>query len=77
MLNTDPKSPLVRTVAILAGLAVFGWGLRAVLWQPDLHYRNWFGELVFGPFAIFFGLLIVLGALFKPEILSGPARRKR
>jgi hypothetical protein len=61
----------------LAGLAVFGWGLRGVLGQPDLHYRNWFGDLVFGPFAIFFGLLIIFGALFKPEILAGQSTRRK
>jgi hypothetical protein len=72
MLNTDPKRPLARIVAVLAGLAIFGWGLRAVLWQHDLHYQNWFGELVFAPLAILFGLLTIFGALFKPEILGRP-----
>ena len=78
MLDTDPKRPLTRIVAGVAGLAVFGWGLRAILWQGSLHYRNWFGELVFAPFAILFGLLIILSALFKPEILGrAPGRLKR
>jgi hypothetical protein len=62
----------------LAGLAVFSWGLGAIVWRGDLHYKNWFGELVFAPFAILFGLLIVLAALFKPEILGrSPRRLKR
>jgi hypothetical protein len=70
MLNPDPKRPLLRIVAIFAGLVVFGWGLRAVTLHSDLHYTNWFGESVFGPFAILFGVLIIFGALFKPEILG-------
>ncbi len=78
MFSTGPKSPLVRIVAVLAGTAVFGWGLGAILWQGDLHYKNWFGELVFAPLAILFGLVIILSALFKPEILGrAPKRLKR
>jgi uncharacterized membrane protein YdjX (TVP38/TMEM64 family) len=77
MLNTDPKRPLARIVAVFAGLAVFGWGMRAVLGQHNLHYQNWFGELIFAPLAILFGLVIIFGALFKPEILSkAPMSRK-
>jgi len=45
-------------------------GLGAILWHGDLHYRNFFGGLVFAPFAILFGVIIVGGALFKPEILG-------
>jgi hypothetical protein len=52
LLNTDPKRPLARIVAALAGLSIFGWGLGAILWHGDLHYGNFFGELVFAPFAI-------------------------
>ena len=70
MLNTDPERPLVRVVAGLAGLAILGWGLRGLSWREALHYRNWFGESVFAPIAIFFGLLIVFAALFKPKILG-------
>ena len=78
MLDTDPKRPLIRIVAGLAGLSVLGWGIAAVLWRNDLHYKNWFGELVFAPFAILFGLLIILCAVFKPEPLGkAPKRLKR
>ena len=78
MLDTDPKRPLIRIVAALAGLSVFGWGMGAILWHGDLHYRNWYGELVFAPFAILLGLVIILSALFKPELLGkAPKRLKR
>ncbi len=78
MFNSDPKSPLIRAVAALAGLTLFGFGFRAIFLRGDLHYTNWFGELVFAPLAVLFGLIIILGALFKPEILgSSPKRLKR
>jgi hypothetical protein len=77
MLNTDPKRPLIRIVAGLAGVAVFGWGFAAMVWRGDLHYKNWFGELVFAPLEILFGLVIICGALFKPEILARPTVRPK
>jgi hypothetical protein len=78
LLNTDPKRPLVRIVATLAGVSILRWGIGAILGQRDLHFKNWFGELVFAPFAILFGLVIILSALFKLEILGrSPKRLKR
>jgi drug/metabolite transporter (DMT)-like permease len=77
MFSSDPKSPLVRIVAALAGLAVLGWGLASILQRGDLHYRNWFGELIFSPFAILFGLGLILSALFKPEILGRQATTRK
>jgi hypothetical protein len=77
MFNYDPKRPLVRGVAAIAGLVVIGWGVAAVRPRGDLHYSNWFGEPVFAPFAIIFGLIIVVGALFKPEILGRSHSRLR
>jgi hypothetical protein len=78
LLDIDPKRPLARTVAALAGLSILGLGLGAIWWRGDLHYRNFFGELVFAPFAILFGVIILVSALFKPEILGkAPKRLKR
>jgi hypothetical protein len=77
MFNSDPKSPLIRIVAGLGGLTVIGCGLAAILWRGDLHYRNWIGELVFAPFAILFGLVILFGALFKPAILGRPSMQSK
>ncbi len=56
---------------------MIGWGLQSILIHGDLHYTNWFGELIFEPLAILFGLIAVGGALFKPEILGGTAVRKK
>jgi hypothetical protein len=57
---------------------VFLVGDCAILWRGDLHYKNWSGELVFAPFAILFGIIIILRALLKPEWLGkAPKRLKR
>jgi hypothetical protein len=74
MFARDPKRPLFRLIAGIAGLAMIGWGAKAILVRGDLHYANWFGELVFAPLAILFGLIVIAGALFKPEILTAKSR---
>jgi len=45
-------------------------GLHPILSSGSLNYHNWFGGLVFAPFAIVFGLIIILAAIFKPEFLQ-------
>ena len=72
MLNTNPKGPLTRTVAFLVGLSIVGMGLGPILKRGSLFYTNWFGELVFCPFAILFGLAIIWAAVFKSEIFDKP-----
>jgi hypothetical protein len=62
---------LFRSVVALLGLYCIGVGLRAILVRNDLHYTNWFGGLVFAPVVILLGAIIVLAALFKPEMLVG------
>ena len=69
MLNTDPHGFLHRIVAVVAGLAIIGFGVRPLLHGGDLFGVNWFGELVFAPLAIVLGLIVVGFALFKPEWL--------
>ncbi len=64
-------------VAGVAGLTMIEWGLQSILIHGELHYRNWFGEIIFAPLAIVFGLIVVGGALFKPEILARTAVRKK
>jgi len=77
MFDLEPKKPLYRGIAALAGLVLLGLGLGPILSHGDLFYKNWFGEWVFAPFAIIFGLVIVWGALFKPEILGKSTQTKR
>ena len=73
MLNTDPHGFLYRTVAVIAGLAIIGFGVAPLFHSGDLSGTNWFGELVFAPLAIVLGVMVVAFALFKPEWLA--ARR--
>lgn len=69
MLNTDPQGSLYRVVAVVAGLAIIGFGVGPLIRSGDLFGTNWFGELVFGPLAILLGLIVVGFAVFKPEWL--------
>jgi hypothetical protein len=80
MLSTEPQRPLARIVAGLAGLAMILLGVAPILKRGDIFYTNWFGELVFSPLAIIFGLFTIGCAVFKPSWLSArreAVRRKR
>ena len=80
MLNTEPPRPLPRIVASLAGLAMISLGAAPILKGGDIFYTNWFGGLVFSPFAIICGLFTIGCAVFKPSWLSARRevlRRKR
>jgi len=44
------------------GAMAFGLGLITVLKAPLLHYRNWWGDPVFAPFAILLGVAAMLWA---------------
>jgi len=69
MWNVDPAKPIYRALFVIFGIMCLAFGLTA-LKNPTLSYRNWWGGLVFGPFAIIFGLVFILGALFKPKIFK-------
>lgn len=70
MLDNDPRGLLHRLVAVLAGLAIAGFGVGPLVQRGDLFSTNWFGELVFAPLAIVLGLIVIAFALFKPEWLT-------
>lgn len=77
MLNTDPHGFLFRIIAVVAGLAIIGFGAAPLLQRGDLFSTNWFGELVFGPLAIVLGLMVVVFALFKPEWLMAERFKRK
>jgi hypothetical protein len=70
MLNPNPRSPLNRAVFALLGLMFIGGGLSTLKQGHLLVYHNWWGATVFGPFAILFGVLIPVWAIFKPDIFK-------
>jgi hypothetical protein len=67
-----------RAARIAVGLGCFlilmlGMG---TLFQGNVGYRNWWGGVVFAPFAILVGGLGLFIAGFKPKFFSGPDKKK-
>jgi len=67
MLNIDFNARFNRVILLVLGIAAVGLGL-APLMHGHLFYENSWGGPVFGPIAIIFGVVFILGALFKPSI---------
>jgi len=83
MFNPDPNSPFNRTIFVVLGLMVVGFGV-ASLQHVGLMYHNWWKGLVFGPFAIVIGILFIaamfnLGSRYKNSqtILKRSKRPRR
>jgi hypothetical protein len=74
MLNPDPKSRLNRAIFWIAGCVFIGSGLTTFQHGHLLSYENWWGGLVFGPFAIIFGVIFIAGAIFKPTIFKARSK---
>jgi len=69
MLNFDPRRPIYRAFFLILGTVMIGFGL-APLRHGSVSYETWWGGLAFAPFAVTFGIIIVLGAIFKPAIFG-------
>jgi hypothetical protein len=69
MWNVNPAKPIYRALFVIFGITMLGRGLAA-LKTSVLSYQNSWGGMVFGPFVIIFGLVFILGALFKPSIFK-------
>ena len=67
--NVDPAKLIYRALFVIFGIMLLAFGLSA-LKTTLLSYRNSWGGLVFGPFVTIFGLVFILGALFKPNIFK-------
>ncbi len=69
-------------MGVLVALILILFGVAALL-KGDLGYRNYWGGLVFAPYAIAIGLFILIAVVFrwrklsqKPEQLKGRAARR-
>lgn len=77
MLDTNPRGFLFRGVIVVLGLAATGLGLFPLLTRGETSYTNWWGGLVFAPFAVLFGIALVAMALLKPEWLGSKSQPRR
>jgi hypothetical protein len=69
MWYVDPARPIYRVLFAIAGAGCLVFGLMALKY-PLLLSRNPWGAMALGPFAILFGLIMILGAVFKPGIFK-------
>jgi hypothetical protein len=58
------------------GATLIGFGLTP-LRHGDPSYETWWGGLAFAPFAIIFGVIIILGAIFKPSIFARQSNKSK
>ena len=66
-----------RILLAIMSLPIFLLG-SGTLFRGGLHYGNWWGGLVFAPFAILIGIGGFLIAAFKPIAIQGsPKKRSR
>jgi hypothetical protein len=70
MLNANPKTPLNRSIFVIVGITFLVIGLAALRHGHLFSYQTWWGGTAFGPFAIIFGIVFILGAIFKPDIFK-------
>ncbi len=72
-----PASARSRFVFAIMSLTIVLLGLLAIFRSPILSYRNWWGGLVFAPFAIVVGALFFLVMVIRPDkIGSNTSGRK-
>lgn len=64
----DPRKKKFRVMFFALGILCLFIGF-AMLRQP-FKFANAWGAMAVGPFAILFGVIFILGALFKPDIFS-------
>jgi hypothetical protein len=58
MFKSDLNSPLNRTIFVVIGLMIIGFGI-ASLQHVGLMYHNWWKGAAFGPFAIIIGIVFI------------------
>jgi len=51
-------------------LAIFCFLIGFAMLTHPFNFANAWGAMALGPFAILFGVIFILGALFKPDIFK-------
>jgi uncharacterized membrane protein len=64
-----------RTILALISFLIVMLG-AATLFHGKLEYYNWWGGIIFAPFAIIIGSLGLVIAAFKPNVFEETARKK-
>jgi hypothetical protein len=67
-ITRTPKrlKPVQQVVLGLLGLMVLGWGVLT-LFGGRLHYSNVWGGMMFAPFALLIGILVIVMAIKTGE----------
>jgi glucose dehydrogenase len=75
MFSSDLSHPFNRAIFVVIGVTFVGLG-AASLWHVGFVYHNWWKGLVFGPFAIFIGVVFI-AAMFKLGSLERKEKKQR
>jgi uncharacterized membrane protein len=75
MIKTLGPAWVRRTILALISFLIVMLG-AATLFHGKLEYYNWWGGMIFAPFAIVIGSLGFAIAVFKPNVLEETAKKK-
>ena len=76
MLSDKKRERLARVSSVCFSLLLILTGVAALL-RGRLVYSNYWGGVVFAPFAILMGVLVIWIVVFKWHRISGPAKDKK
>jgi hypothetical protein len=65
-----------RTAFTVFSLVIILFGAGS-LFRGHIGYRNWWGGVVFAPFAIIIGTLCLFIAGFRPKLFSNTSSKKK
>ena len=76
MIRTFGPPWVQRTILASISLLIIMLGIATLL-HGKIEYSNWWGGIVFAPFAIIIGSLGLLIAAFKPTVFLQTEKKKR